>query len=258
VILVPVSDDEVLVQAEYAESKPAAAAVATDLTLLLGDQVRFSGFGLDARIDGRLRISSKPAQPLLGEGAIALEEAYYKAYGQDLAVERGRLLFAGPLDNPGLDVRATRRSGEVVAVLELTGTASRPSARVFSEPPLPDAEAFAYLLTGKPLSGASSSDGAMLSGAALALGLDNADGVTRKIGRQLGLDEVGLTGGGSNAGLVLGKYLTPDIYLSYVLNLFGGEGAVQVEYKLTDSISVQGRTSAESQEVDLIYRYERD
>ena len=82
--------------------------------------------------------------------------------------------------------------------------------------------------------------------------------LSKKIGRQFGLDEIGITGDGDDAGLTLGKYLTPDLYLSYVLGLFGGQGAVQLEYQLTDRISVQGRSGTESQTVDLLYRYERD
>ena len=225
---------------------------------MIGDDVRFIGFGLDARFEGRLQIASAPRKAPLGEGVIELKDATYKAYGQDLDVERGRLLFAGPMDNPGLDIRAVRTAGDVKAGIEVTGTVSRPSARVFSEPSLPDAEAFAYLLTGRPLAGASSSEGSMLGSAALALGLENADILTKNVGRELGLDEVGISGDGDSAGLVLGKYLTPDIFVSYVMGLFDSEDAIKVNYRLTDRISVEGLSGSDKQAVDLLYRFERN
>lgn len=254
---VSVSDDEVMAQEEYREPET-AMAVGMDLQLVLGDRVTFNGFGLDTRLTGRMRVTAEAGEPLLGEGSIDLVDGYYQAYGQDLSIERGRLLFAGPLDNPGLDVRAVRDTGEVKAGLQVSGTASNLSARVYSEPPLPDAEALSYLLTGRGLDSASSGEGSMLSSAALALGLDNADTLSRKIGRQFGLDDVGITGAGADAGLRLGKYLAPDLYLSYVLGLFGGQGAVQLDYQLTDRISVQGRSGSERQAVDLLYRFESD
>lgn len=252
-----VSKDEVVVQ-DAAKEKEEGALISADLGLLLGDDVRFIGFGLDARFEGRLQIASAPRKPPLGEGVIELKDATYKAYGQDLDVERGRLLFAGPMDNPGLDIRAVRTAGDVKAGIEVTGTVSRPSARVFSEPSLPDAEAFAYLLTGRPLAGASSSEGSMLGSAALALGLENADILTKNVGRELGLDEVGISGDGDSAGLVLGKYLTPDIFVSYVMGLFDSEDAIKVNYRLTDRISVEGLSGSDKQAVDLLYRFERN
>ena len=252
-----VSDDEVVLQ-EAGKQKQAGARIATDLTLTLGKDVRFTGLGLAARFEGRLRVTAAPGQQPLGEGTIELHDAAYKAYGQDLNVERGRLLFAGPLDNPGLDIRAVRTVGEIKAGLEVSGTASRPSARVFSNPAMPDADAFSYLLTGRPLSSASASDGSMLGSAALALGVENADVLSKKIGRQLGLDEVGISGDGANAGLTLGKYLTPDLYVSYVMGLFDAQSAIRLDYRLTDRISIQGLTGSQKQAVDVLYHYEKE
>ena len=259
---VAVSGDEVMVRQQHTPAVVAAGprmSLFSEVQVRLGDDVTFSGLGLDARLTGRLDVSTAPDRAPIGEGEIALLEARYKAYGQDLTVERSRFLFAGPLDNPGLDVRAVRRAGEVTAGLLVTGTASAPRARVFSEPALPDAEAFAYLLTGRPLSGASQSDGRMLAAAALQMGLENSATVTQRIGASLGLDELGFGADqAGNTGLVLGKYLAPDIYLSYVMGLLDGAAAVQIEYRLTDSISVQGRSGTGSQAVDLLYRFERE
>ena len=77
----------------------------------------------------------------------------------------------------------------------------------------------AWLLTGRGLSSASSSDAATLTGAAVALGLESSGLVTRKIGTAVGLDELTVAAGGSleESALVLGKFLTPQLYIRYAL-----------------------------------------
>ena len=57
-----------------------------------------------------------------GRGAINAERCTYTAYGQRLTIERGKLYFDGPLDNPGLDVLALRKNLPVEAGVEVTGT----------------------------------------------------------------------------------------------------------------------------------------
>jgi autotransporter translocation and assembly factor TamB len=46
------------------------------------------------------------------------------------------------------------------------------------------------------------------------------------------------------------------LYIRYALGLLDGEGSVQLEYKLTDRISVEAE-SGERQGADVIYRLER-
>ena len=47
----------------------------------------------------------------IGRGELSVIEGRYEAYGQKLDINRGRLLFdASPLDDPGLDIEARRRS----------------------------------------------------------------------------------------------------------------------------------------------------
>jgi len=256
--VVQVSEDETIVGRE---SRPAPAwreRLDVKVAVSLGDAVHVDAFGLDAGLAGGLDLAVAGTAPPTARGTVTLEDGRFTAYGQDLEVRRGRLLFAGPLDNPGLDLRAVRDAGEVVAGIEVSGSADDMRSRLFSEPPLPEAEALAWLLTGRGLSGASSSDGTALAGAALALGLERSDQITRQIGSALGLDELAVApGGGLNeSALVLGKSLTPRLYIRYALGVLDRQGSVQVDYKLTDRISVEAESGAR-QGADVIYRLER-
>jgi translocation and assembly module TamB len=254
--VVSVSNDEIIV----GRAPPATAQwrrrlrVALDVTL--GEEVRVSAFGLDTGLSGGLALGVDGAAPATARGTVTLVGGRFTAYGQDLAIRRGRLLFAGPMDNPGLDFEAVRDAGEVKAGIEVSG--AQMHSRVFSEPSLPQAEALAWLLTGRGLSGASSSDGATLAGAAVALGLEGSDQVTREIGTSLGLDELSVAPGTGleDSALVLGKSLSPQLYIRYALGLLGQQGTVELEYKVTDSVSVEAESGARYG-ADVIYKLER-
>ena len=146
----------------------------------------------------------------------------------------------------------------MVAGIQVSGTAGNMRSQVFSEPPLPQADALSWLLTGRGLDSASSGEGANLAGAAVALGLEGSDQLTRKIGTALGLDELTVSSSGNldESELVLGKSLSPRLYIRYALGVIDGEGTVKLEYKLTDRISVEGESGAEYGG-DVLYRLER-
>jgi len=256
---VSVSPDEVIVDAPPVEASP--WQVHTRVTLILGDRVRLSAFGLSARLAGEVAVDDRPPRPVRAEGEIRIEDGRYKAYGQDLTVERGVLVFQGPADNPGLDIRAVRHvpDYEVTAGIAIGGTLQEPRSRVFSEPAMEDSEAMAFLLTGRPLSGASESDAGVLMTAITSFGLEQGGLVTRQVGQAVGIDEVVLESEGQleQSALMLGKHLSSRLYVRYTVGLFERASVLMLRYKLTRSLSLETQTSGEAQSMDLIYRIER-
>ena len=226
-----------------------------EVQVQLGDEVRLEGFGLETGLTGSLRLTGGSRRPWLGFGRVSLVAASYRAYGQKLAVERGELAFSGPLDNPALDVRAVREAGEVVAGVRIGGTVRSPRSTVFSEPPLPEAEALAYLLTGRPLSGATSAEGNLLSRAALSLGLSQAGSVAARVSQEVGLDTLAVEGGADDGRVLAGKRLNEDLYLEYAWGIFDQIGTLLVRYDLSDRLRLESR-SGEQHAVDLVYRVE--
>src|SRR5690606_9017380 len=120
--------------------------------LTFGDDVRYSGLNLETRVAGQLRLTTEPNRSANATGTLTLSGTY-NAYGQPLALERGQLLFAGPLDDPGLDVRAVRVIDTTRVGIELAGTVNEPRTRVFSSPAMSEADALSYLLLGRPVTG---------------------------------------------------------------------------------------------------------
>ncbi len=259
---VSVSDDEIVI-GEQAEARPAAASrnLNAKVRVELGDKVTFKGFGLRTGLSGAVD-ATLDARGTTVDGKIELYDGAYKAYGQDLKIERGRIIFAGPAANPDVDLRALRvsKDGEVKAYLALSGPLTEPQTQIYSEPPLPEAEALAYLVTGRGLDQAGQQEGSAIAGAAMSLGLSKSEPLLQDMSDRLGLDELRIEQGANgleDGSLVLGKYLNPDLYLGYAQGLFNPEGAVLLRLRLSDKIDVESRSGIE-QSVDLFYRLEHD
>jgi len=224
----------------------------------LGDAVKLRGFGLDGALAGQLRISEAPGQAPLGRGEIKVSGTY-RAYGQDLTIQQGRLLFAGtPLANPGLDITAVRVLPDVTPGLRVSGTAQQPVLQVFSTPAMEQSEALSYLLTGKPLSALGSAQGSMLNSAAQALGSAGGDLLAKGVGARLGV-EAGVSDNSElgGAALTVGKYLSPRLYVGYGVGLFTPGQIVTLRYKISRLFDFEAQTSALYNRFSLKYRVEK-
>jgi translocation and assembly module TamB len=255
---IAVSRDEVVV-GEEVEPEP-ALPMDIRVRIILGDDVRFDGFDLEARFIGDLDLVDLPGRPLQIFGDVELAEGSYQAWGQDLTLDGGLVIFQGPVERPALDLRAVRRvpAHDVVVGVEIGGTPDELRSRIFSEPPMDDTEAMAFLLTGRPLAGASEADGNLIAGAAAAWGLEQAGLISQRLGSELGLD-VGIDAADDlgQTALTIGTYLSPRLLLRYSVGLFDGSARVMLRYDLTRSLSVETTSSADGQGIDLIYRIER-
>jgi translocation and assembly module TamB len=238
--------------------------VDADVLLVLGDDVRIEGLGFKGRVQGQLRVLDRPdlASPI-GLGELQVVDARYRAYGQDLTIEQGRLLFASsPLSNPGLDIRAVRRvtENDVVVGLHITGQATAPKIALFSQPSLPQTEMLSYLVTGRSSKMAGGASTQLMLQLAQGAGLMAAgDLATNSVARDLGLDEMSFeTALGTNElSLVLGKYFTPRLYLRYVQGLGNGVQTFVLTYDWTRSIQLRGQVGTQASGLDIFYRFER-
>jgi translocation and assembly module TamB len=83
-----------------------------------------------------------------------LQDGTFRAFGQDLEIEAGHLIFANvPANKPELSLRAVRwiDSDPLVtaAGVLVTGTLSQPTLELFSRPQLEASDIQSYLLTGR-------------------------------------------------------------------------------------------------------------
>ncbi len=254
---VSVSEDTVIVGGDRPAEKKWQITAKVDV--ILGDKVTFFGFGFEGRLDGKLTIEEQPGQPTRGTGIINIHDGRYRAYGQRLDIESGRLLFAGgPLANPGLDLRAVRKTGNVTAGLRVGGRLRQPNIELFSNPAMGQTDTLSYLLTGGPLETASGDEGAMMANAALALGLTGGDRIARSLGERFGFDDMRVesSDSGEQASLVVGRYLSPRLYVSYGVGLVESINTLNLRYRITERWRLEAEQGAD-QGADLLFSIER-
>jgi len=258
---VAVSGDAIVVEDESQVAVPGQTEpwqIHSKVRLILGEDVHFSGFGITSGLTGNLTLVEKPGKPTQVDGEVQVLEGTYKAYGQLLDIEEGRLIFRGPPENPGLSVRAVRYYENTKVGISIGGTASDLRSEIFSEPALPTSEAMAILLTGKPLERASKSEAVKLSDAAAALGISQSKYVTQRLQSALGVDVLKLNSGDTleESSLIVGKYLSPRLYVSYVKDLFNPGALVNLEYKMGKRFKLKAEAGAQ-QSIDLLYSIDR-
>lgn len=247
---VKVSDDTVIVGHQTEEGK-APMAVAMDIDVEVGrDKLSFSGFGLSANLLGHVHIGDN----LDTRGELSLADGRYRAYGQRLTIRRARLLFAGPIDQPYLDIEAIRKVDDVIAGIRLSGSAEQPTTQVFSEPAMSQEQALSYLVLGRPL-GASGEDSNMLAEAALGLGLAGSAGITGSLASSLGIDDFQLDteGSGNATSVVASGNLTERLSLRYGVGVFEPANTIALRYKLSKKVYLEAASGLASS-LDIFYK----
>ncbi|MCJ7557009.1 MAG: translocation/assembly module TamB domain-containing protein [Gammaproteobacteria bacterium] len=225
----------------------------------LGDKVKFDGYGLNAYFAGSLRVRDMTGKLTTARGELNVLDGKYKLYGMELGVERGQLLFAGgPIDTPGLNIRASRHTDDVRVGVDIGGTLLEPTLSMFSSPTMPQSEIIAYLLTGKPMADMDAASGQKASALGDAFALAGGNLLTGEIGSRVGLDELSLQSEGETGDeeLVLGKYLSPNLYVSYGIGLYEAINTVRVRYQLNKNLSVRSESGV-AQSIDLFWSAER-
>lgn len=238
----------------------AAAKTALDMNLLLvlGDNVNLKGFGLTGTLGGQLRVRMNPGVETLAAGTLNVA-GRYRAYGQNLKITRGRLVWSNdPVANPLLDVSAERDVGDVTAGIKVTGRANKPQAEVWSNPATSQSDALAYLTLGRPLSGLDTDEERQVSAASAAL---TAGGslLASQLGSRIGLDDAGVMHSRALGGSVLGfgKYLSPKVYVSYGVSLLGTGQVLMLRYLIARGFDIEIETSNRESRGSVNWRKEK-
>jgi translocation and assembly module TamB len=247
------SVDVVVHEPERAVEQPTGTIVTGDVGVVLGDEVRFSGFGLNSRLEGGLRLTQAQGDFLRTRGTVRVRDGFLTGYGRELRVDRGELTFVGLLDDPLINIQVSRESvyeGRQYTIgLRLTGSAQNVITEPFSRPSMSEQDALSFLLLDRPLS--SDNDA---SGAALALGLQQMVPGDSGI---LGLDEISFeTNDANQAAMVAGRRINENLFVRYVFGTRGEPGSFRIRYTLGRGFSLEATTGSR-QSLDLIYLLER-
>jgi len=185
-----------------------------------------------------------PGRPNRATGTLVIKQGRYQSYGQDLTVTNGEVRFNGPVDNPGLNIRATRVIHDTMTVgIAMMGYLKEPDVRLFSQPPMAQTQILSYIVTGGPVGGSGSS-GNLINKALSALGLGGGSQLVNALGQDIGLSSARIQTESDlqDASLVVGKYLNPRLFISYGVGLFDPVSTLRLRYVLSNRFTLQVET----------------
>ena len=241
--------------------------IRADMTLTLGNQVVFQGFGSNIPLVGRLHLSQRGLETAMrANGAIGVsQKVKIEAYGQSLDLNRAIARFNGPLANPTLDIDANKPvQGSMVGV-RVTGTATVPNVQVYNDAGLSEQEALNALLTGRineGSSGLSNTEGFKsdvnntIAAAGISMGLGGTRALTNQIGRTFGLSGLALDaqGTGDDTQVSLTGYITPDLFIRYGIGVFTPVNKLTLRYQMNRRLYLEASQSLE-RAIDIFYNW---
>jgi translocation and assembly module TamB len=250
------SPDEIILGSD--EEDPAKRfEVMSTITLSLGDRVSIDTRGLTGRLTGSLTIRSGYDAITRGTGELSVVEGKYTAYARKLDIKRGRLIFnGGPIDDPGVDLRATKEFPDVTAGVNVRGTLLQPRMSFFSDPPLPQSQVVSLILAGGSLESVQNRSTGNTGAGSAALAQGGAI-LAQQLGSHVGIEDVSLESDiTSETSLVLGRYLSPRLYVSYGISLTQQLNTFKLRYTLGDHWTVKTEVG-QARGADLVYAIEK-
>jgi translocation and assembly module TamB len=240
------SDDEIIVGTEPDDPNKRLEVVST-ITLALGDKVSIDAMGLSARLGGSVVISSGYDAITRALGTLNILDGKYAAYARQLDIDTGQLSFnSGPIDNPGINIKAKKVFPDVTAYVTVRGTLLQPNMSFSSDPPLPQSQIVSLILAGGSLDSAQSHGGNVALGQGVAM-------LAQEYGHVVGIQEASLESDINNeTSVVLGRYLNPRLYVSYGVSLTEQLNTLKLRYTLGDHWTIKGE-AGQAQGADLVY-----
>ena len=177
-----------------------------------------------------------------------------------MRIVRGVLSYdMTPLNEPTLDLVAEReiRREDITVAINVRGTLADPFITLSSQPPMSQNEALSYLLTGRSINTLQSGETASIDRAAESLALSGGGLLLGGIGSRVGLDEVTVEQTGEDdTAVVLGKYLSPNLFVSYGISIAEAINTIKLRYTINRNWSLKAEAGLE-QSADVEYRIER-
>ncbi|PHM44507.1 translocation and assembly module TamB [Xenorhabdus mauleonii] len=258
---VGISSDEVMLDKNLhpIEKKKSPILIQSNLNIRVGDDVRLNAFGLQARLTGALSVL-QDRQGLGLNGQIDIPEGRFHAYGQDLQVRKGTIMFSGPPDQPLLNIEAIRNpestANNVIAGVRVTGLADKPKVEIFSDPAKSQQEALSYLLRGEGLE-KGGSDNSQMTAMLIGLGVAQSGQLVGKIGKTFGVSDLALDtqGVGDKSQVVVSGRINQDLQVKYGVGIFDSLATLTLRYRVMPRLYLEA-VSGIDKTLDLLYEFE--
>jgi translocation and assembly module TamB len=205
------------------------------------------------------------------------------------------IFSGGPPDKAALDIVATRKiqqvatpgrlgtREEVLVGVNVGGTVSSPAVKLYSDPAMADPQILSYIVFGRLLSPGTEQSALLSQAATTLLAAGPSSGIQQRLKGGLGIDSIDIVdvaqsssttgssgsatppGGGSSSStgsgsvtrslVTVGKYLSPQFYVSLGHSLSTGENLMTARYRLSKHWEVESKSGTQVG-ADLFYRIE--
>ena len=232
--------------------------VTSEITMTLGDKVTIETYGLSGHITGSITERTLPDEPSRATGELQVKDGQYTALARKLDIERGRLIFSGGLlADPAVDIRAVKVFPDVKAGVNVRGSLRAPRLSFFSEPSIPQSQIVSLLLAGGSLETVQNKNAAGQPGASQEVAGQAAALLASQLGSKFGIPDISVESTLSNeTSLVLGKYLSPRLYVSYGVSLTESINTIKMRYTINDRWTIKTEAGKE-RAADLVFTIEK-
>lgn len=211
-------------QPKETEAK-SALQILGEIKIKLDEKIRLKVADFQSRLGGEFAMTFKKNELIpLASGSINVFDGFYRAYGQDLQIKKGQIIFTGDyVSNPTLDIETIRKiygdPAVEMAGVSIKGPAKQPEIKLFSKPQLSESKALSYVMFGNSM-----------------------------------LEQ------GGNRTMQMGIYLTPELYVGYGLNVLQSKSDnsqnFNVRYEFTPRWGVEAQFGQSDSGVDISYTIE--
>jgi translocation and assembly module TamB len=230
-------------------------ALTLNLRITAPNQIFVRGRGLDVELGGELRLTG-PTNAIVPVGQFDLRRGRLDLIGQRIEFQEGSLQLVGDLD-PRINFVARTRSGDVTAIVTVTGRASSPDIVFSSEPPLPEDEVLSHILFNRATQNLSPFQAAQLAAAAAELAGQGGNGLISQIRQSLGFDDLDIiTDEDGDTAVRAGRYLSDEVYLD-VQTAADGESRIELTYEINERLTARGSVGSDGNTTLGIF-FERD
>ena len=258
-----------------------------NVKLVMGDHVNVNSHGLTGRLTGALNITKSPEHIYMASGQLGIAKGVFSTHGHTLIIEPDSNIHytKTPISNPSLNIRAARKiklpptssptmPRVIIAGVDIRGTLRHPNVSLYSVPSnLSQADILSYLLFGHPSNANTPNNITLLLQAIDSLkiggGKSTPGGIADRIEQGLGLNEFGLQSEAALDALgspidkdqrafVIGRYISPRIYVRYSRGLAIPINIVQVRYLLGTHWAIQSDSSSLGNGADIIYTIQKN
>lgn len=254
--VLPSADERIAGLADEGTGTPYDLSASVRMTL--GDDVKLDALGLSGRLTGSVATRIGAGDVGTGSGELVIHDGKYKAYTRELTVECGRLVYAGgALTDPGVDMRASRKVPGYTVGVNVRGRLRAPELSFWSEPMLPQSQIASLLIVGRTLDSLQDPDRQALGTSRTQLLAQGGAVLAGQLGRYVGIDDVSVEqDSAAAASLVIGKFLSPRLYISYGISLTESINTLKLRYTIGDRWVIKTEAGREAA-LDIEYVIDR-